>query len=148
VRIAFAADHRGYKLKEALKAAVAADHDVVDFGTDKEASCDYVDYGRRAAEAVATGQVDRGVLICATGVGMSILANKIPGCRAALCWTAYMARLTRLHNDSNILVLSGDQTAAPYAREILATWLASPYEGGRHQRRLDKIRDIEVDYAK
>lgn len=149
MRIAFAADHRGYPLKEYLK-GVAAElgHDAVDFGTDCEESCDYVDFGRAAAEAVARGEAERGVLICATGLGMSMAANKVPGVRAALCWTVYMARLTRAHNDANVLVLSGDQTGFQYAREMLAVWLETPFEGGRHERRVDKIKAIENDYAK
>jgi ribose 5-phosphate isomerase B len=149
MKIAFAADHRGYRLKEYLKAAAAElGHEALDFGTDREESCDYVDFGRAAAEAVARGEVDRGVLVCATGVGMAITANKVPGVRASLCWTVDMARLTRAHNDSNVLVLSGDQTGSQYAREILKVWLETPFEGGRHARRVDKIKAIEEDYAK
>ena len=149
MKLAFAADHRGYPLKEYLK-GVAAEmgHEVSDFGTDREESCDYVDFGRAAAEAVARGEADGGVLICATGVGMVIAANKVPGVRASLCWTVYMARLTRAHNDSNVLVLSGDQTGFQYAREMLAAWLETTFEGGRHARRVDKIKAIEADYAK
>jgi ribose 5-phosphate isomerase B len=149
MKIAFAADHRGYPLKEYLKGVAAeAGHEVADFGTDCEESCDYVDFGRAAAEAVSRGEAERGVLICATGVGMAIAANKVPGVRAALCWTVYMARLTRAHNDANVLVLSGDQTGLHYAREMLAVWLKTPFEGGRHGRRVDKIKAIEGDYAK
>jgi ribose 5-phosphate isomerase B len=149
MKIAFAADHRGYPLKEYLK-EVAAElgHDVVDFGTDCEDSCDYVDFGRKAAEAVAGGETDRGVLVCATGLGMDMAANKVPGVRAALCWTVYMARLTRLHNDANVLVLSGDQTGFQYARQMLEVWLATEFEGGRHERRVAKLKAIEEDYAK
>jgi len=149
MKLAFAADHRGYPLKEYLK-GVAAEmgHEVSDFGTDREESCDYVDFGRAAAEAVARGEADGGVLICATGVGMVIAANKVPGVRASLCWTVYMARLTRAHNASNVLVLSGDQTGFQYAREMLAAWLETTFEGGRHARRVDKIKAIEADYAK
>jgi ribose 5-phosphate isomerase B len=149
MKIAFAADHRGYPLKEYLK-GVAAElgHDVADFGTDCEESCDYVDFGRKAAEAVARGEAERGVLVCATGLGMSMAANKVPGVRAALCWTVYMARLTRAHNDANVLVFSGDQTGFQYAREMLTAWLETPFEGGRHARRVDKIKAIESDYSK
>jgi ribose 5-phosphate isomerase B len=149
MKLAFAADHRGYPLKEYLKAAAAElGHEVVDFGTDGEESCDYVDFGRAAAEAVARGEVDRGVLVCATGIGMSMAANKVPGVRAALCWTVYMARLTRAHNDANVLVLSGDQTGFQYARKMLEVWLETPFEGGRHARRMDKIKNIEEEYSK
>jgi len=149
MKLAFAADHRGFSLKEYLK-GVAAElgHDVADFGTDGEASCDYVDFARAAAAAVAGGDADRGVLVCATGLGMSIAANKVPGVRAALCWTVYMARLSRAHNDANVIVFSGDQTAPRYAAEMLTAWLSTPFEGGRHGRRVGKIKTIEEDYAK
>lgn len=149
MKIAFAADHRGYLLKEYLKGVGAElGHDVVDFGTDCEESCDYVDFGRAAAEAVGRGEAERGVLVCATGLGMSMAANKVPGVRAALCWTVHMARLSRAHNDANVLVLSGDQTGFQYAREMLTVWLETEFEGGRHARRVDKIKAIEGDYAK
>jgi ribose 5-phosphate isomerase B len=149
MKIAFAADHRGYPLKEYLK-GVAAElgHEAVDFGTDCEESCDYVDFGRAAVEAVAGGEAERGVLICGTGLGMSMAANKVPGIRAALCWTVHMARLSRAHNDANVLVLSGDQIGFQYAREMLTVWLETEFEGGRHARRVDKIKAIEADYAK
>ncbi len=107
-----------------------------------------MDFGRAAAEAVARGEADRGVLVCATGIGMSMAANKVPGVRAALCWTVYMARLTRAHNDANVLVLSGDQTGFQFARRMLEVWLATEFEGGRHARRMDKIKHIEEDYSK
>ncbi|MGD8719080.1 MAG: ribose 5-phosphate isomerase B [Candidatus Zixiibacteriota bacterium] len=149
MRIAFASDHRGFPLKEYLKAAAAElGHEAVDFGTDCEDSCDYVDFGRAAAEAVARGEVERGVLVCGTGVGMSLVGNKVPGVRASLCWTVHMARLTRAHNDSNVIVFSGDQTGLRYAREMFVAWLETPFEGGRHGRRVDKIKAIEADYAK
>ncbi len=149
MKLAFAADHRGYSLKEHLSGAAAElGHEVVDFGTDCEESCDYVDFGRAAAEAVAWGEADRGVLVCATGIGMSMAANKVPGVRAALCWTVYMARLTRAHNDANVLVLSGDQTGFQYARKMLEVWLETPFEGGRHARRMEKIKTIEEEYSK
>lgn len=149
MKLAFAADHRGYSLKEYLSGAAAElGHEVVDFGTDREESCDYVDFGRAAAEAVARGEADRGVLVCATGIGMSMAANKVPGVCAALCWTVYMARLTRAHNDANVLVLSGDQTGFQYARKMLEVWLETPFEGGRHARRMEKIKTIEEEYSK
>ena len=150
MKIAFAADHRGFALKEQLKAAAAEwGHEVLDLGTDDGAtSCDYTDFGRAAAEAVAAGKAARGVLVCATGIGMSILANKIPGIRAALCWSVYMARLTRQHNDANVIVFSGDQTGFRYGREMLQAWLETEFEGGRHERRVEKIKAIERDYGK
>jgi ribose 5-phosphate isomerase B len=149
VKVAFAADHRGFELKQTLLAAAAAlGHEVVDVGTREPRSCDYADYARQAAEMVARGDAARAVLVCATGVGMCIAANKVPGIRAALCWSVYMARLSRLHNDANVLCFSGDQTAACYAGEMLAAWLAADFEGGRHERRLALIRAIEKDYGK
>ena len=149
MRVIFAADHRGFALKcYLLAAARALGYETEDVGTFDEASCDYTDYGRKAAEAVARGDAERAVLICGTGIGMSILANKVPGIRASLCATAYAARLTRLHNDANVLCLSGDETGARYAREIMATWLATVFEAGRHERRLEKIRAVENDYGK
>jgi len=149
MKIVFAADHRGLTLKDYL-AAIAREqgHDVVDVGTCTGGSVDYVDFGRTAAEMVARGDADRGVLVCATGIGMSILANKVPGVRAALCGTTYAARMTRLHNDANVLALAGDLTAPRYAGEILETWLATAFEGGRHERRLAKIKEIEEKYGK
>lgn len=149
MKIVFAADHRGVALKDYL-AAVAREqgHDVVDVGTCGGGSVDYVDFGLAAAEMVACGEADRGVLVCATGIGMCILANKVPGVRAALCGTTYVARLTRLHNDSNVLALAGDITAPRYAAEIMETWLATVFEGGRHERRLGKIKQIEEKYSK
>jgi len=149
MKVVFGADHRGFELKRFLLAAAAeAGHEVVDVGPSDGQSSDYTEYGRRAAEMVARGEAERAVLVCGTGIGMSILANKIPGVRAALCATVYAARLTRLHNDANVLCLSGDQTGARYAREILEVWLATAFEGGRHDRRLAAIRAIEKDYAK
>jgi len=149
LKIAFAADHRGLALKNYLAAAARElGHEPVDFGTYDDLSCDYVDFGLKAAQAVVKDEADRGVLVCATGIGMSIAANKIPGVRAALCWTIYMARLTRLHNNANVLVLSGDQTAFHYGREILKVWLETPFEGGRHERRVAKIKEIEDYYSK
>lgn len=149
MKIAFAADHRGRPLKDYLiEIAKQAGHETLDVGTKDDVSCDYTDYGQQAVTMVTTGQADRAVLVCATGIGMSILANKVPGIRAALCWSVYMARLSRLHNDANVLVLSGDQTAPRYAAEMLKVWLQEEFEGGRHERRLNKIKELEKTYNK
>jgi RpiB/LacA/LacB family sugar-phosphate isomerase len=106
---------------------------------------DYPDYGRAVSERVANGAAERGVLICTSGIGMSIVANKFPGVRAALVADLDTARLSREHNDANVLVLSGAKTAPALAREIIETWLATPFAGGRHQRRIDKITKVELD---
>ncbi len=142
MKIAIASDHAGFALKEALKAALP-EHEFVDYGTHSEASMDYPDTGSKAAQAVADGSCARGVLICGSGIGMSIVGNKIPGIRAALCVNTDIARLSRMHNDANILVLAARFTAVNYAVDILKTWLDTAFEGGRHQQRIDKISKIE-----
>ncbi len=144
-KIVIAADHAGYSLKEALKPYLTEMGLVVtDFGTDSDQAVDYPDTGGKAAEAVSTGLFPRGILICGSGVGMSIVANRFPGVRAALCLDEGMARLSRMHNDANILVLASRMTDMETAVGILRVWLTTPFEGGRHQRRLDKISEIEL----
>lgn len=143
-KIIIGADHAGYQLKEALKPFLKdLGIAVTDIGTDSDRSVDYPDFAARVAEAVSTGIFERGILICGSGVGMSITANRFPGVRAALCLDQETARLSRLHNDSNILVLAGRKTDTGTARAITQVWLATPFEGGRHQKRLDKIREAE-----
>ena len=142
MKIAIASDHAGFALKEALKAALP-EHEFVDFGTHSEASMDYPDTGSKAAQSVADGTCSRGVLICGSGIGMSIVGNKIAGIRAALCVNTDIARLSRMHNDANVLVLAARFTAVNYAIDILKTWLDTDFEGGRHQQRIDKISKIE-----
>jgi len=142
--IALAADHRGLHLKETLKALLKSKgYEVKDFGTNTQGSCDYPDYGIPAAQAVAGGQAFQGILMCATGNGMAMSANKVKGIRAALCFTPEMARLARAHNDANVLVLSADFVSEQMAKEILEAWLGASFEGGRHERRIDKIKRIE-----
>ena len=143
-KIIIGADHAGYALKGSLKSWLQEQgFETIDAGTDSPASVDYPDFGARVAEAVSTGAVARGVLICGTGIGMSIVANRYPGVRAALCRDEETARLSRMHNDANILVFGARQTDAGAAIAILRTWLATPFEGERHQRRLEKIRQTE-----
>ncbi|MFN3930053.1 MAG: ribose 5-phosphate isomerase B [Thermoflexus sp.] len=145
MRIAIGADHAGYTLKETLVAYLRERGiEVMDFGTHGPDSVDYPDYARPVAEAVARGEADFGVLICGTGVGMSITANKVPGIRAAAVSDVYSARMSRAHNDANILCLGGRVVGPGLAIEILETWLRTPFEGGRHQRRIEKIRQIEL----
>ena len=143
-KIIIGADHAGYQLKEALKPFLKEmGFAVTDVGTDSDHPVDYPDFGARVAEAVSAGVFLRGILICGSGLGMSITANRFPGVRAALCLDEETARMSRLHNDSNILVLAGRKTDAWTARAITRILLATPFEGGRHQKRLDKIREAE-----
>lgn len=142
MKLAIASDHAGYPLKEAIIRAFP-EHDFMDFGAESEESMDYPDTGFPAAEAVAEGECELGILICGSGIGMSITANKVPGIRAALCSITDIARLSRMHNNANILVLAGRFTAAPYAVEIAKAWLETPFSGGRHQNRIDKIQQGE-----
>lgn len=149
MKVALGADHGGYALKEYIKKVLAEDNiEFHDFGTYSEESVDYPDYARPVAEAVAAGDFDRGILICGTGIGMEIAANKVPGVRAALVHDVYSARATRQHNDSNILTMGGRVVGPALAAEIVKTWLATEFEGGRHARRLDKIKEIEQKYSR
>lgn len=142
--IIIGADHAGFPLKEALKPLLAEmGFAVTDAGTDSERPSDYPDFGARVAKAVSTGLFPRGIVICGSGIGMSIVANRFPGVRAALCLDAETARLSRLHNDANVLALAGRKTDPERAREIVRVWLTTPFEGGRHQQRLDKISAVE-----
>ncbi len=144
MRIAIGADHAGYALKEVLIAHLREQGvEVMDFGTHGTDSVDYPDYARAVAEAVARGEADYGVLICGTGVGMAITANKVPGIRAAAVSDVYSAKMSRAHNDANILCLGGRVVGPGLAIEILEAWLHTPFEGGRHARRLEKIRRME-----
>jgi RpiB/LacA/LacB family sugar-phosphate isomerase len=141
---AIGADHGGVELKDALVAALRArGEEVADLGTTGRDSVDYPDFARAVAERVACGEADRGVLICTNGIGMSIAANKFPGVRAALVENATTARMAREHNDANVLVLGGGMVATFHALELLGIFLDTPFAGGRHQRRVDKIADIE-----
>lgn len=141
VRVAIGADHGGFRLKEALKKLLEElGHEVRDFGPERgDASVDYPDFALPLARAVAAGEWDRGILICGTGIGMSIAANKVPGVRCALAHDVYSARMTREHNDSNVLALGERVIGVGLAEEIVRVWLSTPFSGGRHQRRLDKI---------
>jgi len=144
MRIALAADHAGFKLKETIKEFLQQKEiDYQDFGTYSEDPTDYMDWAIKAVEGVSRGEFERGILICGTGLGMNIMANKFSGIRATPCYDLYMARLAREHNDSNILVLGGRITAPELAKEIVREWLTTKFQGERHQRRLDKLRQIE-----
>ena len=123
-------------------------YQVKDFGTDEFASCDYPDFALPAAEAVASGECERGIVVCSTGIGVSIVANKVPGVRCAHCHDSYCAEFTRLHNDSNVLALGEKVVGEGYALKIVEAFLTTEFEGGRHQRRVDKITEIEKKYSK
>jgi RpiB/LacA/LacB family sugar-phosphate isomerase len=142
--IAIGADHGGAALKAALVAYLREHGEKVeDLGAPDSAPVDYPDYGRAVAEQVARGQAERGILLCTNGIGMSIVANKFPGVRAALVADATSARMAREHNDANVLVLGGGMLGAFHARELVRVFLETPFAGGRHQRRVDKIAAIE-----
>ncbi|RMF80343.1 MAG: ribose 5-phosphate isomerase B [Nitrospirae bacterium] len=138
--LAIGADHGGFHLKEVVIRSLER-HGVpfVDLGTHDESSVDYPDYAEKVASGVASGDYDRGILICGTGIGMSIAANKFFGVRAALCHNTYTARMSRAHNDANILVLGGRVIGPGVAEEIVDVWLETPFDGGRHARRVEKI---------
>lgn len=147
-KIIIASDHAGFSLKEALKPFLeGSGFQVTDVGTDSEEAADYPDFGKKVAQEVSAGLFPRGIMICGSGIGMSIVANRFFGVRGALCLDVETARLSRLHNDSNVLVLAGRKTGPDVAKDILKTWLETPFEGGRHQRRLDKIDELEKNRA-
>jgi RpiB/LacA/LacB family sugar-phosphate isomerase len=149
VKIAIGSDHAGFELKTYLKGILEeGKQTIVDVGTGSEDTVDYPDFGIRVARLVSEGQVDRGVLVCGTGVGMSITANKIRGVRAALAQDLFTAVQSRRHVDANVLVLGGRVIGKGLAAEMLKAWLAESFEGGRHALRLDKIRELEEECYK
>jgi ribose 5-phosphate isomerase B len=142
--IALGADHAGYTLKEKLKTWLAADgHRIIDHGTHSTDSVDYPDYAAAVAESVRAGEAERGVLVCGSGIGMAMAANKVAGARAAVAADADVARLARQHNDANVLALGARLTAPVHALAIVQAWLATPFEGGRHARRVDKLTQLD-----
>lgn len=144
MRVAIGADHAGFSLKEHLKLTLQRlGHGVDDHGTASEAPVDYPPICAEVARAVAEGRADRGIVLGGSGQGEQIAANKVPGVRAALCHDLYSTRMSRLHNDANVLAMGGRIVAPALADEILALWLETPFEGGRHQRRLDQIAALE-----
>jgi len=139
-RIAIACDHAGYDLKSVLKEELAGlGYEVVDLGTDGPGSVDYPDYGYAVASALRNGKVDRGVLVCGSGIGISMAANRYPEIRAALIHDALGARLAREHNDANVICFGGRMVGADVARDCLKVFLATPFEGGRHVQRVAKL---------
>ena len=142
-QIIIGCDHAAYRLKETLKAAMATQGiSVTDVGTYDETSMDYPDTGKTVAQKISAGEYERGILICGTGLGMSMVANKYPHVRAALCNDLFSAAMSRRHNNANILVMGGRVVGDILALEILNTWLSTPFEGGRHQRRLDMFDTV------
>jgi len=143
MRVAIGCDHRGLNLKQfVIKLITEAEHGYEDFGCYTTDSVDYPDIAKKVAEAVTRGYFECGILICGTGIGMSIAANKVKGIRAALCHDAFSAQRARQHNDANILCLGAQEEQEPVA-EIVSAFLTGEFEGGRHQRRVDKVRDME-----
>ncbi|MDR0840121.1 MAG: ribose 5-phosphate isomerase B [Christensenellaceae bacterium] len=146
MNIAIANDHGGYEYKQILIPFLQGlGHSVVDLGCHDSGSVDYADFALPCGEAVARSEADRGIVICGTGIGVSIAANKVKGIRCALCTDPLMARLTREHNDSNMLALGGRIIGIELAKEIVAVWLATDFTGGRHQNRIDKITRYESE---
>jgi ribose 5-phosphate isomerase B len=145
--VALGADHAGFPLKEDLKGwLISRGFDVVDLGTQTTESVDYPDFAIAVGGAITAGKADRGVLVCGTGIGMAMAANKVPGARAAACSDAYTARMSREHNDANILALGARITSREAAIEILEVWLNAEFAGGRHARRVEKV--VALDYAR
>lgn len=146
MKIAIAADHAGYEEKEKIKKTLdSIGADYTDMGTDSTVSVDYPDFARKVGEAVADGAYDRGILVCGSGTGMAIAANKVPGIRAAVAWNEEIAKLSRQHNNANVLSLAARYIPDEEQEKIVKAWLETDFEGGRHERRVEKIEQIEKD---
>ncbi|MGM0380945.1 MAG: ribose 5-phosphate isomerase B [bacterium] len=145
MKIAIGADHGGYQLKEAIKTHLDREtpHQVVDFGTYDEESCDYPDYARMVAEGVAADNFERGIMVDTTGIASTIVGNKVKGVRATCPTNEFTANSSRVHNNSNMLVLGAEQMGAGRAQKIVDLWLETEFGGGRHQRRVDKINQLD-----
>ena len=144
MKIAIGSDHAGWKAKEEVKSLLQQlKHTIEDFGTNNEDSVDYPDYALKVARAVTAGKFERGILICGTGLGMCLTANKVKGIRAVACHDEFTAEMSRLHNDANILCFGARVLGTEQIEAIVKIWLNTAFEGGRHQRRLDKISDSE-----
>lgn len=144
MKIAIGSDHRGYKLKEEIKIWLASHGiEVFDVGTESEESCDYPDYAFAVGERIASHEYDFGILICYTGIGMTMAAGKVKGIRPALCRIPDDAHMTRAHNDANVLILAARDQEIESFEKIWTAWIETPFEGGRHKRRVDKINSYE-----
>jgi len=142
-KIVIASDHAGFYLKEKIKEFLQKEnHDVIDVGCFSAESVDYPEFGAKAIEKILNKEAEYGILICGTGIGMSIVANRFPGIRAALCHEPFSAKMSRLHNNANVLVLGGRIIGEGIALEIVKTFFETPFEGGRHERRINLIEDI------
>lgn len=149
MKIAIGSDHGGYELKQYIKEFLSNKNiEFVDYGTDSEESVDYPEFGHKTAKAVADGKCVRGIVCCGTGIGISISANKVPGIRCALCTDGYSARMSREHNNANMLALGGRVVGKDLALEIVDIWINTEFQGGRHERRVGKISAIENEYTK
>lgn len=149
MKIAIGCDHAGIRLKPILiDYLIKKGYDFKDFGTYSNGSCNYAEYGLKVAEAVASGEFDRGVLICGTGIGMSIVANKVPGIRCAHCHDTFSAKATRQHNDANVIAFGERVIAAELMLDIVELFLTTEFEGGRHIERLNTIKETEKKYSK
>ncbi len=146
MKIAIAADHAGFEEKEKIKKTLdGLGVEYTDMGTNSTASVDYPDFARKVGEAVAEGEYERGILVCGSGTGMAIAANKVPGIRAAVAWNEEIARLSRQHNDTNVLSLAARYIPDEEQEKIVKAWLETNFEGGRHERRVEKIEQIEKE---
>ena len=144
MKIALACDHGGFRLKEVIKAYLEElGIEYVDYGAYSEESVDYPDFAHKAAKGIVNGEADRGIFICGTGIGISIAANKVKGIRAALCYNIFAAEMSRRHNDANVLCFGGRVLGEELAKAIVKVWLETPFDGGRHERRVNKISEIE-----
>lgn len=144
MKIGIGSDHGGYRLKESIKAYLdEKEIAYIDYGVDREESVDYPDYGAKVARAVVAKEVDRGIVVCGTGIGISIAANKVKGARCALCSNEFEARMARAHNDANLLALGGRVIGEELANAIVEEYLNGEFEAGRHERRVNKIMEIE-----
>ncbi len=144
MKIVVGSDHGGYAIKEAMKEFLRKlGHEVTDVGTDSDSSVDYPDYAERVARVVSSGDFERGLLCCGTGIGMSMTANKVHGIRAAVCHNAFTAEMSRRHNDANVLCLGGRVLSVEEAQEILRVWMEAPFDGKRHERRVGKVNQMD-----
>jgi ribose 5-phosphate isomerase B len=147
MKVALASDHRGFEFKNMITTFLSnLGHEIVDYGTSNSTeSVDYTDYGLKAARSVSRGESERAILICGTGLGMSLVANKVKGVRATVCHDLYTVEMSRRHNDSNVLCLGADVVDQKLLEKKIKLWIETPFEGGRHARRVGKIMDIESD---
>jgi ribose 5-phosphate isomerase B len=149
MKVAIGSDHRGVAAKQRIIALLEKlNHEAINFGTDSSASVDYPDIAFKVAEAVGTGVAERGILICGTGLGMCMAANKVKGVRAAPCHDSITAELSRAHNDANILCLSGDLLGIELIERMVKIWMETPFDGGRHLRRVEKVAEYEATHGK